>query len=241
MDKVYYLADCQKIIGIATEMGLKQWKLETLSGDEMQRYAITVKYPEALQKMFKYLGSEIIPDGKYKLIGKVGLKSPHRTELIIQKGNSSETAKGLTLYGNGEFSEVLKENAVLKSENYFLQEQVKVLQEQILVMQEEQEDDDDETETEKAIAPYGELIKEYAPQVMNFFTNYFAPKAAAAPIASFADAPAAPSQPIIRFSPEYISYWQNCKDQNAVNKEYEYLAANKPDKVELFTNIFANG
>jgi hypothetical protein len=241
-EKVYYLTDLKKIQGIAAEMGLKAWKLENLTGAELHKCSPLIKPAEALERIFKYLSSEVIPDGKYLLIGKTGFKSIHRTEIYIQKGNDLPATTAGNFGGGlayADYSEVMKDNAKLKAENYYYSEQIKVLHEQIAELREELDQDQDQDEETAKNSVYIEMAKEYAPQILNIFSTYLAPKPVSMP-ASFADAPPAPApaQKIIRFTPEYNNFWQTCKDQEAVNREYQYLETNRPDKLPEFTKLF---
>ena len=241
-EKIYYLADLEKLKKIAAEMGLKAWKLENLSGAELQKPNPAIKPGEALERIFNYLKSEVIPDGKYLLIGKTGHRSIHRTEIYIQKGNDSTAASsGSGAIAYTDYSDLIKENAKLKAENYFFSEQVKVLHDQIAELREALEDED-EDEDEKAgkTSIYEDMAKEYAPQLINIFTQFLSPKSSA-PVVSFADpSTPPPGQKIVRFTEPYYNYWRNCTDQEAINREYNYLQANKPDKLEAFTAIFTS-
>lgn len=242
MARVYYLSDLSKIQSIALEMGLRYWRVENIQKDELIKINPTIKANEALDKIFKYLSSELVPDGKYFLIGKTGQKSIPTTELTLIKGDGEITGGSSynTTLAYKDYNAVIQENAKLKAENYYFSEQIKVLHEQINELREEiDNDDDDDDETGKA-SVYEEMAKEYAPQLFQLVTQYFGPKSQPT-ITSFADAPAPsppPSQKIIRFTPEYNQYWQRCTDQNAVNNEFQYLQANRPDKVESFTQLF---
>lgn len=242
-EKIYYLSDLAKIISVANEMGLKAWKLENYTGAELQKYSPTVRAPEALEKIFKYLSSELIPDGKYKLVGKTGFKATHRTEITIQKGadNLQPVSNGLnTSMAYADYNSVIQENAKLKADNYYYTEQIKVLHEQISELRAELDEESDLEISEAKSSIYETMAKEYAPQIINLVSQYFAPKSQPV-MASFADAPP-PSPPapqkIIRFSPEYNEHWRMCTDQTAVNNEYNYLQANRPDKLQEFTNLF---
>jgi len=243
-EKVYYLSDLERLKVIAAEMGLKAWKLENLTGAELQKPAPSVKPNEALDRIFSYLNSEVIPDGKYKLVGKTGTKSQHRTEILIQKGNDTSAGGNFSAaLVPGDYSAIIKENAVLKADNYFLTEQVKVLQDIIAELkadlEEDQEEDQDQSDS------YKDLLKEYAPQAFTLLQSLFIkaplnPGLNMAP--SFADqgpaAPPAAPQKIVRFTEAYNNFWRACKDQEAVNNEYNYLQNNRPDKLEAFTKLF---
>jgi len=243
MAKIYYLSDLAKIQSVAVEMGLRYWRVENMQKDELIKINPTIKAPEALEKIFKYLSSELVPDGKYFLIGKTGQKSIPTTELTLVKGDGEQSG------GNGynttlaykDYNAVIQENAKLKAENYYFSEQIKVLHDQIAELREEIDEEDEENEETGKESIYQDLAKEYAPQFFQLVTQYFQPKSNAT-ITSFADLSPQPlpppSQKIIRFTPEYNQYWQQCKDQNAVNNEYQYLQANRPDKLIDFTNLF---
>lgn len=240
-EKIYYLSDLSKIISVANEMGLKAWKLENYTGAELQKYSPTIKAPEALEKIFKYLSSELIPDGKYKLVGKTGFKATHRTEITVQKGadNLQPVNNISSSMAYADYNSVIQENAKLKADNYYYTEQIKVLHEQISELRAELDEESELEESEEKNSLYETMAKEYAPQVINILSQYFAPKSQPV-MASFADAAPAPepTKRIIRFSPEYLEHWKRCTDQNAVNNEYNYLLANRPDKVQEFINLF---
>jgi len=242
MAKLYYLSDLAKIQSIALEMGLRYWRVENMQKDELIKINPTIKAPEALEKIFKYLSSELVPDGKYFLIGKTGQKSIPTTELTLVKGDGETTAGNNynTTLAYKDYNAVIQDNAKLKAENYYFAEQIKVLHEQIAELREELEQTEDEEEETGKPSMYEEMAKEYAPQLFQLVTQYFGPKSQPT-ITSFADAPpsSAPQpQKIIRFTPEYNQFWQRCTDQNAVNNEFQYLQANRPDKVESFTQLF---
>lgn len=239
--KIYYLSDLAKLKAIAKEMNLKVFRLENMSGSELQKYAVGIKPDEQLDRIFAYLQSELIPDNKYLLVCKTGAKAAHRTEILIQKGNepAAPAAPASGIYANNDFTAIIKENAVLKADNYYLQERLKVLEEHIAELKLELEEEEEEA-AEKEPNIYEKLAAEYAPQIFNIISNKFIPAMPAANIPNFADAAPAPAKPIIRFSAEYFNYWRNCNNQDLVNKEYEYLATNKPDKVQEFLNIWNN-
>jgi hypothetical protein len=240
-EKIYYLSDLERIKTIAAEMGLKAWKLENLSGAELQKPNPAIKTPEALERIFNYLKSEVIPDGKYLLIGKTGHKSIHRTEIYIQKGAEAPPVNNSLSLGlaYADYSEVMKQNAKLQAENYYFSEQIKVLNEQIAELRAIIDQDDDDDDQDEKTDIYKDLAKEYAPQLINIFTQYLSPQSKSAQVVNFADpAPSAPPQKITRFTDEYFNFWRNCTDQEAVNREYSYLQNNRPDKLEAFTSIF---
>jgi len=244
MAKTYYLSDLSKIQSLAVEMGLRVWRVENIRKEELIKINPTVKAPEALEKIFHYLNSEFVEDGKYILIGKTGQKSVPTTELIIVKGDAPEStgASFNTTLAYKDYNAVIQENAKLKAENYYFEEQIKVLHEQIAELREElneEEDEDGVTPAKSSI--YEDLTKEYAPQLFNLITQYFGPKSQPV-ITTFADAPpSSAAQKIIRFTPEYANFWRNCRDQNAVNSEFQYLTTNRPDKVQEFTQLFSHG
>ena len=242
-EKIYYLSDLEKLQGIAKEMGLKAWKLENLSGAELQKPNPAIRPNEALEKIFSYIKSEVIPDGKYKLIGKTGHRSIHRTEIFIQKGQDIGNGGGSSFAGAmaiSDYSEVIKENAKLKADNYFLTIQVNGLNETIADLKAELEMDDDDDDESTGNNVYIDMAKEYAPQLINIVTQYLTPKPPPVPV-SFADpAPAPAAQKVIRFTEAYNNFWRACKDQEAVTREFNYLQTNRPDKLQDFTNLFNN-
>lgn len=241
MAKIYTLSDLAKIQSLAVEMGLKVWRVENVQKDELIKISPLLKAPEQLERIFKYLESELVPDGKYILIGKTGQKSIPTTNLTVVKGDEDKAGTNhySTTLAYKDYNAVIQDNAKLKADNYYMAEQIKVLHEQIAELRQELDEQDDEDEEKSKNSVYEDLAKEYAPQILNLVTQYFGPKSQPT-ITSFADAPppSAPVQKIIRFTPEYNAYWQKCTDQNAVNQEYQYIATNRPDKLEAFTKLF---
>lgn len=242
MAKLYYLSDLSKIQSVAMEMGLRYWRVENIQKDELIKINPTIKASEALEKIFKYLASELVSDGKYFLIGKTGQKSIPTTMLTLIKGEGEPSANNAynTTLAYKDYNDVIQDNAKLKAENYYFSEQIKVLHEQIAELREELENTEDEEEETGKASLYQEMAKEYAPQLLQLVTNYFGPKSNPI-VTSFSDAPppsAPPPQKIIRFSPEYEKFWRQCTDQNAVNLEFQHLQVNKPERLEYFTNLF---
>lgn len=237
MAKKYTSNDFGAVSEIATALKLKYWRLESPYGAILKK-CNAMNNANQLQEVFNYLNSDFVEDGEYYIIGKTGHQSKAETKLRIEKGNRDPKAgPANTSIINYQYPEnyerLVKENAELRADKYYLEELIRQKDEKIKDLIEEL--------NEEPVNSFNwqDVVKEYTPAAFELINKILIKPS---PVPSFADpVPVASVPKLTRFSPEYYQFLrENISNSALISQELEYIQTNKPDKVnEWQTVIFS--
>jgi len=224
MAKKYTANDLEAVQNIASQFKLKYWKLCNVFGQELKVCSVLSK--DQLADVFNYLNSDFVDEGEYMLVGKAGNQSKAETKLRITKGSGEGktiTSPGIvTNYNYPEnYEKLVKENAELRADKYYLEELVKQKDDKISELLEELLE-----EPENKIN-WHETVKEYGPQAFTLLQSILVKPG---PMPSFAD-PAPTRHQMVRFTPDYYQFLKANQANTALLKqELDYVQAHKPER-----------
>jgi hypothetical protein len=228
MAKKFSSKDFDEVAKIAAELKLKYWRIENSYGQLLKKCSVA-NTTKQLEEIWQYINSDFLEEGEYYIVGKTGQQSKGETKLRIEKGNrENKTSSAGTSIVNynlpANYEQVVKENAELRANAYYLEELIKQKDEKIRELIEELEEEPENKFN------WQDLVKEYTPQAFEVLNRLIIKPA---PLPNFADSAPPPAPKLVRFTPEYFAFLKaNTSNTNLITQELNYVQTNNPSKFD---------